>query len=108
MTAVVPLSAIGAEQAAGVFPDDLAGPLQPRAVAATTTPFGTLFGQGIAHVDEALRASESGMQRLALGDVQNVHQVMIQLEEARISFQFMMQVRGRLLEAYQDVMKMQV
>jgi flagellar hook-basal body complex protein FliE len=33
---------------------------------------------------------------------------MVRLEESRISFQLFMQVRNRLLEAYQDVMKMQL
>jgi flagellar hook-basal body complex protein FliE len=48
------------------------------------------------------------LQQLATGDAQNLHQVMIRLEESRLSFQLLMQVRGRLLDAYQDVMKMQV
>ena len=33
---------------------------------------------------------------------------MIRLEEAALSFQLMLQVRNRVLEAYQDVMRMQV
>jgi flagellar hook-basal body complex protein FliE len=48
------------------------------------------------------------LQRLATGDVQNLHQVMIGLEESRLSFQLFMQVRNRMLEAYQDIMKMQI
>jgi flagellar hook-basal body complex protein FliE len=48
------------------------------------------------------------MQRLAAGEVQNLHQIMIRLEESKLSFQLMLQVRNRLLEAYQDVMKMQI
>jgi flagellar hook-basal body complex protein FliE len=32
----------------------------------------------------------------------------MRLEESRLSFQLLMQVRNRLLEAYQDVMKMQI
>jgi flagellar hook-basal body complex protein FliE len=38
----------------------------------------------------------------------NLHQVMLHLEESRIGLQLLLQVRNRVLEAYQDVMKMQV
>lgn len=70
--------------------------------------FGELFNQGLAQVNSSLMASQIDMQRLAAGDVQNLHQVMIRLEESKLSFQLMLQVRNRLLEAYQDVMKMQI
>ena len=52
--------------------------------------------------------SDRMLQRLAAGEVDNLHQVMVSLEEARLSFQLLVQVRNRLLEAYQDVLKMQV
>ncbi|WP_116138492.1 flagellar hook-basal body complex protein FliE [Trinickia diaoshuihuensis] len=70
--------------------------------------FGQFVGEGMAQVNQALLASQSDLQSLALGNAQNLHQVMMRLEETRLSFQLMMQVRSRVLEAYQDVMKMQV
>jgi flagellar hook-basal body complex protein FliE len=93
--------------------DDLVpGDLAQAAAAGGTTPVGPSFAkmmaEGIAEVDAKLKAGEAGLQQLATGDVQNLHQVMIRLEESRLSFQLAMQVRNRLLEAYQDIMKMQV
>lgn len=70
--------------------------------------FGALVTQGLQQVNEQLLATQGDLQALAVGDVQNLHQVMIRMEESRIAFQLMMQVRNRLLEAYQDVMKMQI
>ena len=70
--------------------------------------FGRMISDGLSHVNEQLATSEVDLQRLAVGDVQNLHQVMMRLEESRLSFQLLMQVRNRLLEAYTDVMKMQV
>jgi flagellar hook-basal body complex protein FliE len=70
--------------------------------------FGHLISDGLSQVNEQLGASQVDLQRLATGDVQNLHQVMMNLEETRLSFQLLMQVRNRLLEAYQDVMKMQI
>jgi flagellar hook-basal body complex protein FliE len=107
MSAVVPVSPIAPE---------ILGDLPPiSGVPGATLPgvsapggFGELFNQGLAQVNASLMASQIDMQRLAAGDVQNLHQVMIRLEESKLSFQLMLQVRNRLLEAYQDVMKMQI
>jgi flagellar hook-basal body complex protein FliE len=93
--------------------DDLVpGDLAPVAPLGTAAPAGPSFAQmvadGIAEVDAKLKAGEAGLQQLAMGDVQNLHQVMVRLEESRLSLQLMMQVRNRLLEAYEGVMKMQV
>ncbi len=79
-----------------------------RAGAQATTPFGELVGAALGDVNGKLLAGQTDLQRLAVGDVQNLHQIMIRLEESRLSFQLMLQVRNRLLEAYQDIMKMQV
>jgi flagellar hook-basal body complex protein FliE len=76
--------------------------------AASGPGFGQLVSEGLAGVNGQLMASQVDLQRLATGDVQNLHQVMMNLEETRIAFQLFLQVRTRLLEAYQDVMKMQV
>jgi len=70
--------------------------------------FGQMVTHGLQEVNQQLMTSQTQLQQLAVGDVQNLHQTMIGLEQARLSFQLLMQVRGRLLEAYQDVMKMQV
>jgi flagellar hook-basal body complex protein FliE len=108
VTALPPIGAVAPEQLNGVFPDDLVAPPTAPAVAGAPNAFGDLVTEGLNQVNEKLRAGEAGLQRLATGDMQNLHQVMIQLEESRLSFQLLMQVRNRLLEAYQDVMKMQV
>jgi flagellar hook-basal body complex protein FliE len=79
-----------------------------EAPAAAGGEFGRLVTQGIGEVNGQLLASQGDLQRLATGDVQNLHQVMVRLEESRLSFELLLQVRNRLLEAYQDVMKMQV
>lgn len=76
--------------------------------AAPTAQFSKLVSEGLASVNQQLLASEAGLQQLATGNVENLHQVMIQLQEAKLSFDLLMQVRSRLLEAYQDVMRMQI
>lgn len=70
--------------------------------------FGDMFVNGLQKVNGQLLGSQADLQQLSVGNVENLHQVMIRLEESRLSFQLMMQVRSRLLESYQDVMRMQV
>jgi flagellar hook-basal body complex protein FliE len=76
--------------------------------APNTIGFSELVSQGLEQVNRQLLTSQTDLQNLAAGNVQNLHQIMIRLEESKLSFQLMMQVRSRLLEAYQDVMKMQL
>jgi len=53
---------------------------------------------------EAAQASTD----LALGKVQDVSEVMIAAEKANIALQLTIQVRNKVIEAYQEVMRMQV
>lgn len=91
------LPAMGASAATAAPVADAAG-----------VPFGQLVSQGLQSVNQDLVSSQADLQQLALGNAQNLHQIMMHLEESRLSFQLLMQVRNRLLDAYQDVMKMQV
>lgn len=64
--------------------------------------------QALDKVNGDLVKADAGLQQLATGQVENLHQVMISLEEARLGLQLVVQVRNRLLEAYQEVLRMQV
>ena len=107
MSPLPPVGAIPLEQLQALFPTDEVAPVRAATPDAAGL-FGQMVSDGLAHVNDQLLTSQTGLQRLATGEVQNLHQVMIQLEESRLSFQLMLQVRGRLLEAYQDVLKMQI
>lgn len=45
---------------------------------------------------------------LATGGMENLHGVMIDLEKADIALQFTLQVRNRIMEAYHEIMRMQL
>jgi flagellar hook-basal body complex protein FliE len=85
-------------------------PPAAAAVAEGGTPsaFGSAVTQGLQQVDGSLQASQADLRRLAAGDVSSLHQVMVRLEESRLSMQLVLQVRNRLLESYQELMRMQV
>jgi flagellar hook-basal body complex protein FliE len=52
--------------------------------------------------------SEHLLQDLASGKTDNIHHVMLSLGDAKLSLQLMVQVRNKLLEGYQDILRMQV
>ena len=53
------------------------------------------------------QASEA-TEKLAAGEITDVHQVMIAVEEASIAMEFMLEIRNKIVEAYQEVMRMPV
>lgn len=52
--------------------------------------------------------AEEATQKLVSGDVENIHQVMVAMSEADASFRLMMEMRNKILEAYREIMRMQV
>jgi flagellar hook-basal body complex protein FliE len=70
--------------------------------------FAAWLQRSMAEANQKLADADVQVARLAAGDTDNLHQVMIALEEAKLSFQLMVQVRNKLLESYQDVLRMQI
>jgi len=103
--AVAPVQIGGVADGASM---DAASPALTAQPGSALGPFGRMVSQGLDAVNHDLVVSQTDLQELATGNVQNLHQIMIRMEETRLSFQLFMQVRNRLLEAYQDIMKMQV
>ncbi|HZR68355.1 MAG TPA: flagellar hook-basal body complex protein FliE [Burkholderiales bacterium] len=75
---------------------------------APASGFGDWLSREIAQVNDKIQSTDKQVQDLALGKAGNLHDVMIALEDTKLSFQLMVQVRTRLLEAYQDILRMQV
>lgn len=81
------------------------------AAAAPVVPagdFGTLLQRGLASMEAKVADADRMVARFALDDDVPVHQVTIALEEARLSVEFAMQVRQRLVESYRELMNMQL
>lgn len=72
------------------------------------TDFAGWFDQQMIELNDQLNTSEVDLRRLASGETSNIHHVMMSLEKAKLSFQLVLQVRNKVLEAYQDVMRMQI
>lgn len=72
------------------------------------TSFAQTFNDAISSVDRSQKNSEKLMTQLATGQKTDVAEVMIAVEKSEIAFQLLTQVRNKIINAYQEVMKMQV
>lgn len=84
--------------------------VQPSSMQAISpqSSFGQALINGINGVSDKLANADGLVRAFALDDSIPVHQVTYALEEARLSFELMLQVRSRLLEGYQQLMNMQL
>jgi flagellar hook-basal body complex protein FliE len=90
-----------------------AGAMANAMASATASPptadvFGRLMSRGIEDLNASVSSAESAMSQLATGKAVELQDVMIRLERARISVQAFVQVRNKLVESYQDLMRMQL
>ncbi|WP_299581619.1 flagellar hook-basal body complex protein FliE [uncultured Microbulbifer sp.] len=67
-----------------------------------------MISSEIQHVSQQYRVAEEQALTLTSGDLDNIHQVMSAINKAKLSFELVTQVRNKLLEGYQEIMKMQV
>jgi flagellar hook-basal body complex protein FliE len=85
-------------------------PTQP-AVKGAQNPvegFGDLLGKMVGKVSEMQNNADQSIQSLATGESKGLHEVMLAVEKASISFQMLTQVRNKAVEAYQEIMRMPV
>ena len=72
------------------------------------TSFKSTINSFLTDVNNLLNDSGKQVQDLAAGKVDNIHDVMIAAEKANISLELVVEIRNKLLEAYQEMMRMQV
>ena len=82
----------------------------PDATPASPAParLAGLFERQLLELDGQVAAAEDGMRALGAGRPVELHDVMIALERGRLAVQTFVQARNRLVESYQDLMRMQL
>ncbi len=74
----------------------------------TTEGFTKALGDLVGTVSDMQTKADTAIQKLASGESKSMHEVMIAMEKSSISFQFLTQVRNKAVEAYHEIMRMQV
>lgn len=80
----------------------------PSATPADSSSFSSLLGKMVSEVNAQQQVSAQSVNALQSGANVPLHQAVISMEEANVSFQLMVEVRNRLLESYQEIMRMQM
>jgi flagellar hook-basal body complex protein FliE len=78
------------------------------AVNETAGGFSAWLDNQIRVTNKDIVSADDAVRRMAVGEPVNLHQVMIQLERAKLQLELVVQVRNKLLDAYQDLVKMQI
>jgi flagellar hook-basal body complex protein FliE len=83
-------------------------PASVTAAPSGSASFSIVLGGFIQEVSDKQTAANDSVTGLLSGKNVSLHQTMISMEEASVSFQLMVEVRNRLLDSYQELMRMQV
>ncbi|MFQ5751325.1 MAG: flagellar hook-basal body complex protein FliE [bacterium] len=75
----------------------------------TNTPkFSETLSEMISQVDGLQKNAANSVEKFIAGEESNLHEVMASVEEAQLSFQLMLEIRNKLIESYQELIRMQV
>ena len=84
-----------------------AGIKAPATGPAPSDSFSGMLKSAISEVNDLQKGTQTELQKFLNND-SDLHSVMIALEKADLSFQMMMQVRNKIVSAYQEIIKTQV
>ena len=94
------VAAIGGAQP--VLPDGVIGAQPPAGMS-----FESVLG-GLETLNTQLLSSQAATAKLAAGGPDSLHHTVMGMEQTRLSFELMLAVRNKALDAYQELMRMQV
>jgi flagellar hook-basal body complex protein FliE len=96
-----PLSSIGA-----VAP--LSAPAPVRIEASKPGEFQDILNSAVASVEKSRAGASEAIGRLISGEGEELHTTALAVQRAELSFDLFLQVRNKVVQAYQEVMRMQV
>lgn len=75
---------------------------------AAPADFGSVFDKMVSAVDTKQREASEITRQVLLGDNDQLHQSVIAMQEAGVAFQLMVETRNKVVESYQELMRMPV
>lgn len=84
--------AVSSREKGGVFPEG----------------FGKMLQEALTRVNDLQVEADRAIQDVALGKEEDLHRAMIALEKANLALGLTVQVRNKVIEAYQEIMRMQL
>ena len=91
------------------------GSVDPRAAYGGTsqvqepkTSFVDQLKNAMTEVNDLQAQRETMVEQMVTGEATEVHDVMIAAKESQLAFELLLEIRNKLLESYQEIMRMQV
>jgi flagellar hook-basal body complex protein FliE len=88
------------------FPD--IGKIKNEVQETGKTSFGDVLKDSIKKVGEIEKEADQEVQKLVTMESGDIHNTMMAIEKADLSFQMMMQIRNKIISAYEEIMRIQV
>ena len=70
--------------------------------------FGQILYQSINKVNDLQLQADQQIEALSKGEQKDIHGTMISMEKASLSFELMMQIRNKVIEAYDEIRRMPI
>jgi len=85
-------------------------PAIPTASPSKSTPgsFQSILSDAIGRVEQFQQNSQNAIGKFLSGEDEEVHKVALATQQAELSFDLFLQVRSKVISAYQEVMRMQM
>ncbi|NLM03863.1 MAG: flagellar hook-basal body complex protein FliE [Clostridiales bacterium] len=72
------------------------------------TSFSGFLSDAIKNVNKLENVAQEYSIQLASGELENIHEAMIASQKAEISLQYILEIRNKVLDAYREIMRMQI
>ena len=105
---ILDISSIAQANSVGPIRPSTPYPVETDPSVAGPATFGEMLKAAVNEVNDRIVSADDLSTRLALGEVQDVHEVMLAMEKASLSLQLTMEIRNKIIEAYQSIMRSQV
>jgi len=76
--------------------------------AAGPSSFGNVMADAVKTVDNVQKSSQASIERFLNGEGEELHHVALQQQQAAITFDVLLQVRNKVVQTYQEVMRMPI
>ena len=107
MVPIVPVHLTAPPAIAPVAPPSIPGSL-PNLESTGGEAFSSVFANAVQKVENYRAEADASVDKFLSGEGEELHTVALKTQQAQISFDLFMQVRNKVVSAYQEVMRMQV
>lgn len=90
------------------------GPIKPAALdpkiatpgAVGAPKFDDMLKGFLKDVNQMQQTADTSIQKMVAGEIKDVHQVMLAVEEAKVAFNMMLEIRNKTMDAYNELLRM--